>query len=365
MDKPLVSVIIPVGSRHVRHCRVAAASVASQSVAPLVETILIADGETEIGTVPGCTVLPSDGARRGPARTRNRGIEKARGQFLTFLDADDYLLPRGIEHLLRAYADGDHGYTYGDCYTIEPWEKLQASSAVSDVTLDRARQIAYVRRSAPDYIQDHMRRYNIHVVNILVPSKHARAVGGYDEGVDAWEDWSFHLRLAMAGICGYRVPMPIFVYRVYEGDRMTRFYGGAVEHMDKVKARYQDERGHIPMASCCGGDAPLAHLAAQAVAGMAEPNPVALEGDMVRVQYMGDERGSIPFDFGQRLIRLGNNARHRYADVTQAEAAWLAERVPLRIVPQTDPAVPPPEPLVLQQDTPALRPKGRTVAVKP
>lgn len=338
MDKPLVSVIIPVGPRHAEHCRVAAASVAYQSVAPLCETILVADGETEIGQLPGCTVLESDGERRGPARTRNRGIEKARGQFLSFLDADDYYLPRGIEHLLRAYAEGGHGYVYGDCYTFEQTG-------------------AYELRGAPDYVQANMARYNIHVITTLIPAKHVRAVGGMDERGDAWEDWRFHLRLAQAGICGYRTNQPIFVYRVWEGDRMTRFYPNR-ETMEPVWKDYRNEQGVIPMASCCGDDAPLVKLAGQAVGNLAEPNPVNVEGGMVRVQYLGEERGSIPFDFGHRLIRLGNNAKHRYADVTQAEAAWLAERVPLRIVPKQDPAVPPPEALRPDAEpTKALRPK--------
>lgn len=351
MANPLVSVIIPVGPRHAAHCRVAAASTKWQSIgAERIETILIADGDAKIGDVPGCSVLESTGDRRGPAHTRNRGIERARGAFISFLDADDYYQPRGLEHLLRDYATGAHGYTYGNAYTVE-------------------RDGSYMLRPAPDYVQAHMASHNIHVITTLIPAHLVRGVGGMDEHGDAWEDWRFHLRLAQAGICGHRCDQPVFVYRVYEGERMTRFYGDR-STMEDVWKDYRNQQGVIPMAQCCGGDANMAQLAGMAVRDLAESNPIAVgDADMVRVKYVGEETGSIPFDIGRGpVIRLGANAKHRYADVTKAQAEWLAQRVPVQIVPKIDPPTPPPVALKADENTKAMRPKGRDVdgrAVKP
>lgn len=352
MSQPLVSVIIPVGPRHAAHCRTAAASVRWQSIgADKLETILIADGDAEIGAVAGCTVLESTGAVVGPAVTRNRGIERARGQFISFLDADDYYLPRALEHLLRAYSAGTHGYIYGNAYTFE-------------------RDGSYVLRGAPDYVQADMARYNIHVITTLIPTHQVRAVGGMDERGDAWEDWRFHLRLAQAGICGHRTDQPIFVYRVWEGDRMTRF-APVRETMEPVWRDYRNEQGVIEMSSCCGGDANLAQIAGLALAGAREADPIDIGDNMVRVKYVGEERGSIPFDTGMGpVIRLGANAKHRYADVTRDQAAWLAERIPIQIVTKNDQPVPPPEPLAAAPEAPAkaLKPaKGRQAseAIRP
>ncbi len=254
-------------------------------------------------------------------------------------------LPRGLEHLLRAYSAGTHGYVYGNAYTFE-------------------RDGRYELRGAPDYVQANMARHNIHVITTLIPNHQVRQIGGMDERGDAWEDWRFHLRLAQAGICGYRTDQPIFVYRVWEGDRMTRFYPNR-ETMEPVWKDYRNEQGVIPMSGCCGGDADLAQLAGQAVAGAPAPEPVPMQSGMVRVRYVGEETGDIPFDdpriFGPQPIRLGGNAKHRYADVTPAQAAWLAERVPVQIVPKPDPAMPPPEPLPValtpEKPASALRPK--------
>lgn len=344
MTTPIVSVIIPVGPRHAEHCRVAAASARAQSVGP-VEVIVVGDGAADVRPMPGATVLPSTGKQLGPAATRNRGLEVASGHFITFLDADDYLLPRGLEHLLRAYRSGKHGYIYGNAYTFE-------------------RDGSYHLRGAPDYVQIEMARYNLHVITTLIPRAIVRSVGGMDEAGDAWEDWAFHIRLAKAGICGYRTDQPIFVYRVYEGDRMTRFYGGDPELMHIVRRRYINEEGVILMAGCCGGDATMAQIAANAVQGATPPEPVDI-GGKVRVKYLGDE-SSIPFDFGGGvLIRLGNNAARRYADVTPEMATWLAERVPIEIVPKMDPAQPPPAPLPIMQPQDVLTPDAPRSALRP
>lgn len=354
MDSPLVSIIIPCGPRHTSHVRTAAASVTWQSLAPICETIITCDGGAEVAPMAGVTVLPSDGQRRGPAWARNRALEQARGQFILPLDADDYLLSHSVEHLLREYSTGRHGYVYGDSYTLE-------------------RDGRYMLRAAPDYVQNHMTHHNIHVVTALTPAKHWRAVGGWDEGVDAWEDWSGHLRLAIAGVCGYRLPMPVLTYRVYEGERMTQFYGGAPEHMEKVLIRYRNQEGKIPMASCCGGDNGLAALAQTALAGAPMPDAAPMDGGKVRVEYIGGDKGATTWEHPIGTpIRLGNNAVDRFKDVTTEQAEWLKSvGAPIRVVPIFDgPHAPTPAPIASVRDvltpdavpTKALRPRGRAVA---
>lgn len=356
MADPLVSIIIPVGPRHVEHCRVAAASVAGQSLAPICETIVVADGGAAVAPMAGVTVLPSDGQRRGPAATRNRGIAVARGQWLLFLDADDYLLPRAVEQLLRGYASGRAGYVYGNTYTSEPWHLRDQLEGQPGVTVDPVRQTIAVFRSAPDYVQSTQAHYNLHVVTALVPTRHVRRVGGFDERVDAWEDWTLWLRLAIAGICGSRIPDPVFVYRVYEGDRMTHFWKDR-STMQPIWDLYRDTEGRIPMASCCGGDADLARLAGDIVGAAPDAAPLRVGTGLVRVEYIGPNRGAFTYDFAPgSAIRLGNNAIDKYADVTEAQYQWLKERLEgdIRLVSPFDAPTAPPAPLAIPEDAPAL-----------
>jgi hypothetical protein len=350
---PLISIIIPVGPRHVHLAPVAAASVQHSTVAHLCETILINDGTADVPALPGCTVLPSTGERIGPARARNRGIAQARGDFIVCLDADDYLLRRGLEHLLRRYARGDAGYTYGNAYTLE-------------------RDGRYVLRMAPDYDQEELKKYNLHIVTALIPRLALQRVGGFDEGVDIWEDWTPFLRLGQVGICGVRIPaLPIIVYRVYEGDRMTRHYGGDAGLVEAVRARYRNpQTGVIEMANCCGGDPLLAQKAGRAVQGLPTPDAVQVDGGKIRVEYLGDQRGTItyepPWD-PSRKIKLGANAMNRTADVSRDEHVWLDSLgIPLRIIPIADNPEHPPEGLKpILQSSDVLTPDAPVQAVRP
>jgi hypothetical protein len=176
-----------------------------------------------------------------------------------------------------------------------------------------------------------------------------------------------HLRLAIAGICGHRIPQPVLTYRVYEGDRMTKFYGGAPELMEKVLVRYRNDRGVIPMSGCCGGDADLAQMAQQAALGAAMPDAAPMQGNLVRVEYLGDERGAQTYEYPDRAhaIRLGNNAIDRYKDVTPDQAEWLRDHgIPIRVVPVFDnPDAPKPQPILKPADV--LTPDSARTVLRP
>lgn len=47
-------------------------------------------------------IIIDDPQKTGPAAARNRGLEKAHGEFVAFVDADDYLQPHAIERMMDA-----------------------------------------------------------------------------------------------------------------------------------------------------------------------------------------------------------------------------------------------------------------------
>ncbi len=142
---------------------------------------------------------------------------------------------------------------------------------------------------------------------------------------------------------------------------MTRFNRDR-ELMEMVWRDYRNEQGVIPMASCCGGDATSAQLAGIGIQGVAPPDAQIVGDGMVRVKYLGDSKGAIPFDFGHKVIRLGANPTHRYADVTPAEAAWLAEQIEIVVVPKADPAS---LPLPILRPTDVLTPDAQQTVLRP
>ena len=103
LDPRLVSVIIPTYNRH-QLLQLTIESVLAQTY-PAIEIIVVDDGSTD-GTA---TMLAQYAGRithirqanRGGTAARNAGIQAASGDYLTFLDHDDLILPAKIERQVR------------------------------------------------------------------------------------------------------------------------------------------------------------------------------------------------------------------------------------------------------------------------
>lgn len=110
MDE-LVTVIIPVYNKCSQIAR-CVASVTGQTHT-LLRIVLIDDGSTD-GSGELCDELAREDARvvvvhqenGGVAAARNAGLGQARGAWIAFVDADDYISPYYIEDLLDAARDG-------------------------------------------------------------------------------------------------------------------------------------------------------------------------------------------------------------------------------------------------------------------
>lgn len=96
---PLVSIVIPVFNGE-QFIRTALESVAAQTY-PSIEIIAVDDGSTDssvdVVNSFGRDVLLVRQPNRGVAAARNEAIARARGEFIAFLDQDDWWLPRKLE----------------------------------------------------------------------------------------------------------------------------------------------------------------------------------------------------------------------------------------------------------------------------
>ena len=105
--QPLISVIVPVynGERYLKNC---IESIEAQSYETL-EIIVINDGSTD-GTAEVCEKLVQSyenlsfitTEELGVSASRNHGIALAKGELLTFVDADDRLHPQMLQRLYEA-----------------------------------------------------------------------------------------------------------------------------------------------------------------------------------------------------------------------------------------------------------------------
>jgi len=137
-DKPLVSVVVPTRN-NARTIRACLQSVRDQTY-PHVELIVV-DNDSTDETFDVATELADVALTGGPERSaqRNLGIERARGEWVLWLDSDMVLPPRSIEQAVAtASSTGATGValperTIGDgfwtacraleraCYLNQPW----------------------------------------------------------------------------------------------------------------------------------------------------------------------------------------------------------------------------------------------------
>ncbi len=101
MNKPLVSVIIPAYNAE-KYIEIAVNSVLKQSY-PNIEIIVINDGSTDntldvLSRFPNIVVISTE--NKGVSNARNMGIEASKGEYISFLDADDELDQNAIDSLM-------------------------------------------------------------------------------------------------------------------------------------------------------------------------------------------------------------------------------------------------------------------------
>jgi len=120
-DNPLVSIVIPTYN-YSTYVMTAIQSCLDQTY-PNIEIIVGDDGSTDktrelVEKNFGEKVMYIFQENSGVSAARNKGMHQARGEFLTFLDADDYLTPESIElrmDIFRRYPD--IGIVVGESYT--------------------------------------------------------------------------------------------------------------------------------------------------------------------------------------------------------------------------------------------------------
>lgn len=315
---PLISIVIPVGPGHEQYVPQALASIAYQTLpAEWLEPIVIDD---------------TAGQHGGAGAARNAGIAQASAPLITFLDADDYLTPTGLEALLRGYAHHDEAYAYGDWW--DAWTPERVKYRVATYYDQRSHLIG-----------------GQHTVTALMATEDVRSIGGF-ENLSGWEDWDFWCKMAVNGLCGTRVPHPIIVYRIDKGFRRE----ASSQQREPLKAAHLAKygryiSGEAPIMGCGCGNSNAKATARNAVARLGGASAMETNsGARVRMQFIGQARGGVTFrsqKTGERY-RGGNNDNDRFINAHPDDVEWLKSFGSWREVPRlpSNPGVPPPPPAV-------------------
>lgn len=342
---PLISVVIPIGgTRWELHKQKVIDALDSLFAQDFMEWEAIVVNDTpdnwqEIAGAPYARIVRNSG-KRGAGAARNAGIKAARGKFIYFIDADDYLMPNTLSNLLTEYAHSEAGYIYS-AYVQE-----DHTGTRTHYQLDTYDQHQWKGQ---------------HGINILIAKADLLRVGGFDEAISGWEDWELFIKLAINGICGFYSPLPAYVYRMALGDRRETSHAQADQLLPILRERYADYyEGKKPMTNCCGGDA-SAILAAKAAIAATHPNyfelppeqsaPAQSAPTSVRLEFIGEQIGAQTYHgFNGRTYRGGNNHLERFIDAHPDDVNRLCGFGVWQIVTQ------PPAPVIMQAEAVAETP---------
>ncbi len=202
---PTVSVIIP--CYNARNWVAEAIHSCFNQTYPFIEVIVVDDGSTD-GSLAvlegfGSRITLKAGPNQGGNVARNAGFKLSSGDYIQFLDADDYLLPDKIAKQVHFLQETNADVVYGDWrfQVHQPnghiyLEKIAISGAPADILESLLDGWWWVAPGALLYKRS--------VVN---------KVGGWDERLRAAQDRDFFTSVAMSGAVVRYLPGCDFIYR--------------------------------------------------------------------------------------------------------------------------------------------------------
>ena len=240
MGSPLISVIMPCYNAE-RFVAEAVDSVLNQTHQN-VELIVVDDGSTD-GSLE---VLRSYGDRirlltqsnQGPYHARNRGLAHARGEYVAFLDADDWWSLHCLEVLHRALAENARG-VLAYC----GWQNVGALDRGTHPFVPKD----YEQPNKVELLLTGGAPWPIHAA--LVRKEAIKQIGGFREDLSSSLDYELWLRVAAANRV-VLVPEVVAYYRFHGGGQISSRPYRQVLNGWRIKRRFLRE--HPDLASKLG-----------------------------------------------------------------------------------------------------------------
>jgi len=209
-SRPDVSVIIPIYNRR-NYLEQAIESCFEDEATLDVEVIVVDDGSTDdtrayLQSLEDERVHTIFQENQGASAARNRGMERAQGKYLKFLDDDDYLYPEGLRAQFEALEESGNDVSYGDlilCWEEEQDQQYCQNGEASDLftalatsRVDRLPLLFLLRRSSIEDVR-------------------------WDESMEYLEDYAFILEASSRRLSCETVEEPVAVHRIHEGPRLS------------------------------------------------------------------------------------------------------------------------------------------------
>lgn len=178
------------------------------------QVIVVDDGSTDdspaIANEFGSRITLVTGGRKGATHARNIVLQKAAGEWVQYLDADDYLEPGKVAGQLRATRDGENADVLYSPVWVETWTPQGSSRAPSETSPDADIFTQWIRWHIPQ------------TGGALWRSAALRHIGGWKEDQPCCQEHELYLRALQAGLRFVFTPAPGAIYRIWNEDTLCR-----------------------------------------------------------------------------------------------------------------------------------------------
>lgn len=176
-----------------------------------IELLIINDGSTDNSDSIIKSIIKKNKSRniryisrsnKGVVYTRNEGIKLAKGEFISFLDADDYFNPDYIEKSFKIAYDSGADIVYPNWHFVGDWEGRPNTDF-------------------PDFSNKLLQLQKLHVTPASLIRK--SAIGKHRFEVEkVAEDWDFFIGLSLQGLTFKLAKDNYINYRIRKGTRSSK-----------------------------------------------------------------------------------------------------------------------------------------------
>jgi glycosyltransferase involved in cell wall biosynthesis len=221
----LVSVVIPTYNR--AHLVGRALESLFAQTYPRWEAIVVDDGSRDDTVKVAEEIAARDQRVRvlrhernsGAQAARSTGIRSSRGEWITFLDVDDWYLPQSLELRMRAAERSGAPVVHSEGLVLRSSEGAPEPFG--------ARQLA------GDVYRELLAASAMLFPTLLVRRNTLDAIDGLDVTLKAYQEWDLSIRLARVARFAF-VPEPTFVYDCTHADSISRSSGRAARGYERI-----------------------------------------------------------------------------------------------------------------------------------
>ena len=132
----------------------------------------------------------------GLYQAMNKGLSLAMGEYILFLNSDDWYIDECVEYLVRMNRNNIHSYVSSRAFLIDKHNSIAGKSSVLSIN-ESIRLCMTLRHET-----------------MLIPSDIYNHIGGYDEDYSIISDWEFSLRLFKSGYKHKLFFFPVLNFRL-------------------------------------------------------------------------------------------------------------------------------------------------------